>query len=596
MDSEDARPLCRVLEIDNLWKFTCLFRSDLGTDRLKYKYVIYSKGHDFKLPLFGRIGLFSQDPSYCEERGERSVKSEVQFDVFHFPGNRLYYDDTLPQSVVFYLQLLFSSVHPTTVSEFISQIERLNFTSLKSKHVTCSVNWIVKEALERSISDVQCLYLCIVLGRIEEKFLYGLTFPKGDRTAEACDRLLQGFSAVDCNILSTLNFQIVKKVAVLLVENCSSPGWLTLAAHFYPVFGVKFVLGKKYSSSLKHRYDVSEYQKMVRALLLHVKETENRDDQLAHQRLLLLVLESAPVLSVALKLSERSDVCRFFANDDEMVSLFVKFCQEWQRDSSINDTGAKMVDFFQIPNKFRCKMHKLLYPILLEYAKSDDKLKDEHVEIFLQSIISDDVLADFQIFALLMELSKSKSVSRQNLLLEILNNKLFEQFWHEAALAKKVDICKTWVMTRVNYILGSSANGVDKTKAVYEAIDAIMRCSLNIRNQSLVQDVSKYIVEKILGNEDGISVLQAFTSIEKCVSVVQECYKSHAKKILEHAPKVVRKSKKFLKDCSSSRYAYHFKNTCSVLKVLLDIYGYVSEIIFLVYSWTLSFLMHCDHM
>jgi hypothetical protein len=547
--------------IENLWKFTVFFRDDPITGRFKYKYGISSKGHDYKVPIFGRIGMFSKDPSHCEERGERSVKSEIQFDVFHYPDSRKYQYETVPRSVIFYLQWLFPSVFPSTISEFLTQIEKLNFNSLTAKYVDSIVDWIVKQASAISVTDFQCVYLFIVLGHVESNCLYpNVSFPSGHQTAKACDRLLQCLSAlVNSNLLSTSNLKILKKVATLLVKNSSSPGWLTLAAYFYPYLGIKFLLSKEYATGLNYRYSVEEYQKWLKVLFLNVKEMKNRDDQVAHQRLLFLVLKSAPILDAASGLFERADVRGFFLNEDEMVDFFLKFYQDKHGNTGTHkETGAKLAEFFQIPKIFRSKMNKFLYPILLEYAKSNDELKDEHEKIFLNSIISIDVLTMEQVLCLLTELSKSKSVHRQNLLLKILSNQLFERDWQETQLARKVGICKSWVMTRVNYNMRAASINLDKTKVVFEAIDAIIRCSLNITNVTLAKDVSTHVVEKVLGNEDALSILQAFASIEKCVPVVQDCYKSHVRKILEQTPKVVKKSSKFLKECSTSRYAFSF--------------------------------------
>jgi hypothetical protein len=546
--------------IENLWKFTAFLHDDPITGRFKYKYGIYSKGHDFKVPIFGRIGMFSKDPSYCEERGERSVKSEVQFDVFHYPDSRNYQYQTVPRSVIFYLQWLFPSVFPSTISEFLTHIEKLNFKSLTAKHVEIIVDWIVKQASANSVTDFQCVYLCIVLGHIESNYFYStLSFPSGHQTAKACDRFLQCLNAlVNSNLLSISNLKILKKVATLLVKNSSSPGWLTLAAYFYPYLGIKFLLSKEYTTGLIYRYGVKEYQKWLKALFLNVKEMENRDDQFAHQRLLFLVLKSAPILDAALELFERTNVRGFFRNEDEMVDFFFKFYQDRHGDTGTHkETGAKLTEFFKIPEIFRSKMHKFLYQILLDYAKSDDELKDEHEKIFLNSIISINVLDMEEVLCLLMELSKSKSVHCQNLLLKILDNQLFKQGWHETQLARKVGICKSWVMTRVNNNMRAfSIDGLDKTKVVFEAINAIMRCSLNISNVTLANDVSTHVVERVLGKEDAISILQAFASIEKFVPVVQDCYKSYVRKILEQTPKVVKKSSKFLMECSTSRYAF----------------------------------------
>lgn len=551
---ENATPLSYVMGIQNLWKCTIPFQFDPIQTTFKYKYTIHSKGHDFKIPVFGRIGFFSTDPSYCVERADRRLKSEVQLDVFHYPNDRNYQFQTVPQSVMFYVQWLFSSIIPSTLSEFLTQIERLDFKSLSTQHVKHIIDWIVKQATNSSVTNVQCFYLCIILGRVDENYMHYLPFPINDRqTTGACDRLLWGVTAcVTSHLLTLSNVRILKKVATLLVKKCSSPGWLTLAAYCYPHLGIKFILGKEFDKDLNHRYTIEEYQKTVNTLVQNVNEIKSRDDRIDHQKLLLLAMKSAPVFVTALDLSKSPDISKFFANEDEMVKFFVKFCEDRQLNTSkYKEPGEQLIEFFQIPMMFRCKMYKSLYPILLDYAKSNHELKDKHVKIFLESIISKDMLPWEHVLGLLMELSKSISVPRQNLLLQILNNESFEQDWQETGLVRKVELCKSWVLTRVNNTRANRLSGLEKTKAVYEAIDAIMRCSLNMGDETLAQDVSTHVVEKVLRTEDALSVLQAFAGIEKCTAVVQECYKCHVRKIL--TPKVVKKSSTFLEGYSTSR-------------------------------------------
>ena len=536
----------------NLWKITIALCNDRNTSRLKYKYTIHCKGHDFKLPLFGRIGMFSKDPSYCEERSERTVHSEVQFDVFHYPDDRNYMYLIIPQSVIFYVQWMLPSIFPSTIHEFLTQIECLNFKSLAGKNSELVIDWIMKQALSPSVTHAQCLYLCIVLGHVEANCFHSFSYSSGYQ--RVFDRFLWSLNPrVDSDFISTLNLKVLRKIAVLLVQNSSTPGWLTLAACFYPHFGIKFLLGKQYESCLNYKYDVEEYKNVVSVLFSKVKEMKSGDDQYAHKEMLALVLKSAPDLCAALSLSERTDVCGLFASEDEMIDFFVKFCQDKLKDTSTHkETGAKLADFFQIPKIFRRKMHKSLCPILLEYAKSDQDLKDGHVKIFLDSIISESFLSVDQVIVILTELSKSATDPRQKLLLDILDNKRFEKIWHEVKFARKVAICTSWVVTRV--VLAIRQHSLDKTRAVYEAIDAIVNCSLNITNATLAKEVSTKVVSRFLENEDAVDVLQAFPRIEKCRPLVQDCYKSHVRTMLEQSPKVVKKSSKFLKNCSHSRY------------------------------------------
>ena len=568
--------LDRVMGIKHLWRCNIPIPCDVKElDRIKYRYGIHSKGHDFKLPFWGRVGIFSTDPSYCDERAERRIRSEIQFDVFHYPDSRNYQYQTVPQSVVFYVQWLLRSIFPSTIAEYLKHIKGLNFKSLNgTKYAEDIVNWIVKQTSSNSVTDAQCLYLCIIMGHIEEDCWKPLTFPSGNKTAEACDRLLRAFNG-SSDLLSASNIKIVKKVAILLVKNSNSPGWLTFAAYFYPYLGIKFLLSKEYASGLNHRYGIREYEDRIQMLFLNIKEMKSKDDQFAHRELLRVMLQSAPTLNSALGLFKRSDFLRFFANENEMVNFFVKFYEDRQRDTSTSkEIGAKLIEYFQIPEIFRNKMHKLLYPIMLEYAKSDGELKGEHVKMFVSCIVNGSALPLEQVSALLTELSNSKSVPRQNLLLQILDNELFETKWHEIKQAQKVEICNSWVLLKVNTKWRTKGLfGVDKTVSVYEAIDQIMRCSLNVKNTPLAEDVSTYVVEKALAKEDTINILQAFAAIEGCVPIVQECYKSHVRKLLIQTPKVVKKSSKFLQKYSSSRY------------VLISIkYGLSQEHVFVITS------------
>ncbi|CAB4036239.1 Hypothetical predicted protein, partial [Paramuricea clavata] len=552
----DEIKLERVERCSNLWRHSATLRGDPIKDGLKYKYRIIEKGDNSIFTLLSRIGMSSKDPPCCEEPTDRPVKAHTQFDVFHFPQDKKYVSDTVPKAIFTYLKLLLPCVNPSTIYDLLNQIESLQFVLCETKHVKECVNWIVEYALNPSVSDVQRLYLCIVLGHLKYSSS-SLPFTNDNKTAKACDRLLQCLNeCVDYNFLSQSNLECLKKIAISLVENSSSKGWLTLAAHFYPYLGIEFILAVKDTRGLiNYVCDGNEYKKMVGALLLHIKE-KNGNDLVAHQYLLHLVLKHAPTLDDALELFESVDFRWFFTNEDEKVHFFVNYYQDTMQCNNTHEktVGAKLTEFYKTPKKIRGRMNKYLFSTLLEFSTSDDELSGEHAEIFLESIISRKYLDGNQVFEVLVELSKSKSVPRQNLLLTILNNDLFWQHWRDASLQRKVEICKSWVITRVvnKSRTNSSLGGVDKIVEVYEAVDALMRCSLNIGNKILAQDVCTCVVEGILRNEDAVSVLKACASIEKYAAVVQDCYKSHVKIKLTQAPRMVKKASLFLQEFSNS--------------------------------------------
>jgi hypothetical protein len=553
---DEIKQLALVESRYNLWRYSATLPGDPIKDGLKYKYRFIEKGHDSKIPFLSHFRMFSTDPICCEESSDRDAESQTQFDVFRFPQDKQYLSETVPKAIFSYLKLLLPCVNRSTISELLNQIESFHFVTMNTKHVKECVNWIVEYALDPSGSDVQRLYLCIALGHLKYSSS-SLPFPNDNKTAKACDRLLQCLNAcVDSNFLSKSNLECLKKIAITLVAHSSSPGWLTLAAHFYPYLGIEFVLDKEHTKGLNYVYDGNEYKNIVAALLVNIK-IANVNDRIAHQDLLYRVLRNDSTSDAALELFKNSDVCQFFTDEDEKVNYFAAFYQETMRATNTS-VGATLVGLYKIPEEVRGRMQKFLFSTLLKYAKSDEELNDEQVKIFLKSVISEKYLEMYEVLDILMELSKSKSVLHQDLLLEILNKDIFKEDWHKAPFPRKVDICKSWVITKVinkkRHSSISSISGVDKIVAVYEAVDAIMQCSLNIGNRFLVQDMCKCIMETILRDEDAVSVLKAFTSIEKCVAVVQDCYISHVRMKLRQAPKVVKKSSMFLKECSNSRY------------------------------------------
>lgn len=539
----------RVDSHPNLWRFATMLPADLNKYNFAYKYSFVST----KRQVAGQLS--SKNPLFCEERFEKYVGSKTNYDVFHFPEDNEYMSETVPNSLLFYLQWLLQFVDAFTITKILSQIEKFRFITFCPKHVKKCVNWIVD--LAPSVTEVQRLYLYIVLSHLfSSRSLSPLLLPNDIKTTVACDCLLQCLD-VDPVFLSRANREHLEKTAILLVQHSSRPGWLTLAAHFCPYLGVEFILSTVDAVGLTLRYEATEYRKMVDALLSTVKTTNDLD---AHQELMYFVLESAPTLVVALELFENSNVCRLFTNEDERAQFFVEFCENAMRSrgTSTQWRKSKLTEFYNIPEKLRGRIRKYLPQILLEYTKSDDELDDEHVKIFVDSIISERLLHDDQVLYVLMQLSKSKSVPRQNLLLEILNNECFRKRWHETSKKWKVDICKSWVITTVvNTTRRGSFDNVNNSKiaTAYEAIDKIMKCSLNIKNKDLAEHVSESLASTILREENVVSFVQASVSIGECSEIVQMCYKSHVSKILAKASKADKiKSTMLLKECSGSRY------------------------------------------
>ena len=280
--------------------------------------------------------------SKCKEQERRIVKHQFQFDVFIYPDNRHREGETIPKAAIWYTKWLLKSVDSSTISPILTSLQDLNFTSVIEDHKQEFVRWILEQVLQASTTDIQGLYLFMVLCHFSNLSPY----LKGHKIA--CDRLLQCFlTRIDSNLVSKLDTKQLKKTAITLVENSSSPGWLTLVGHFYPHLSIKLFLEKKHKESLSHEYESDEYKKLVNALFSNLK----LDDQDDCKKLLKYVMKSSPTLVDALDLFQHSKVSEMFANEDKKVDFFVKFLKKAQFKSENQRSVNEKLDEF--PGKIR---------------------------------------------------------------------------------------------------------------------------------------------------------------------------------------------------------------------------------------------------
>ena len=544
-----------------MWYCSVTFIHDPIKQKLQYNYRLHTSGSDCTVPLFNvKVEKLSTPPSYCEEKREikwqeRIIKRQVQFDIFYFPDQRHRVGETIPTSVIWYLKWFLQFVKDSTISEILTHIQSfssgvLNFSSLTKVYAKMLVNWILKQV--NSVTEIQRLYLCIVLSHIQ-KNSYLLSYLKGNKTA--CDRLLQCFTTHDhSNFLSASDLKLLEKFAIIMVKNSSSPGWLTLAAHFYPYLGIKFLLDNKDAKLLlDYTYKSEEFQKLVTALFSCLR-VENRDEQ---RKLLNLVLKSAPTLDAAFSIFKIPKMCEIFATEKESDEFFVEFCKEALKTNGHKKGLRKTLsEIPKLPAKILRKLQGLVYSAVSEYANSDEELKGEDIQGLVELILSIKDHGMDQFVKILMELSTLKSVVRQHSLLQILDNELFKKSWLEIPFEHKVDICSSWVITRVMnlFMHVSSPEGLDKVAAVYKSIEAIAQHSAPI-DKTLVHKVFIHVAKNMFEDEDAINVLQAYARIEQSSPAVQECYITHVKKIL--TPDLIKNSSQWIKEYSG-RYAFVF--------------------------------------
>ena len=539
--------LHRIAGESKLWHHQLSLSCDLKKEYIEYKYRIFIKGHDSRVPVIGRF--LSKDDAILDEISTRKIAASEQYDVFHFPYDKGHYSECIPLSVIFYIKWLLQAVNMSTISHILQQVEGMRFTLFTAKCLREFIAWIVEQIVGPSVTDAQRLYLCVILGHLFRN-CDRVAFPNDHNTKKACDRLLYCFNATAvAPFLSPSSLELLEELASTLVENSSSPGWLNLAATFYPYLGAKFVIRKRKCFNMQYKYDIKEYQTLMDTLLKNINITH--EEKSVHRDLLQMVLEIAPNNEAVVELFDNPDTIQFFEDEPAKEDFFVKIFQGARYSGTARGVGAKLVELLNIPEKLRGKLYGLVKSSLSDFVRSNEELKEEHGNAFLNLLVFDQCLHESDVVGWLVEISRSKSVPRHKLLLMILNNWLFRDDWHNTTMARKVKICSTWVTTKVANEMCTNS-GIDKTTAVYHGIEELMCCSLNKSNTKLAEEVSQTVTQNILKNEESLSVLKAFVNIEKYSIVVQDCYKTHVKEILVRDRRLIKKSLKVLEDHSSS--------------------------------------------
>lgn len=479
------------------------------------------------------------------EAGLRRINSPTQYDAFHFQGDSKYRYETLPHSTIFYTEWLLYYVNQQSIKDILMQIESMDFSTFSLKLVKEFVENVLKLAASPSSNDVQCLYLSVVLGHLA-KNNSTFAFPFDSKNAKlTIDRLLRGIAnCAQLDLLPRSSLQILEEIAPSLVNACSNPGWLTLAAFFSPYLGLKYVVRARMTSE---KYHNKEYQGLLNLLLPVLVKEEGDDDETKrlHRRLMLRVLQTAPNHEAVLSLYQHPDLHHYFTSLVNKEDLFIEYYQSSLH--KVSSPGEKLIELTKIPAQIRTLMLSKIKSTMLEFLKSPQEPKKEQLQAFQKLIMclppedATDVLK-----------STSKSPHHHDLVLNILSKMEFDASWRRVSLSDKVDICSAWIagMLRAK---PKEENDKGKTTAAYEAVKKLMS-SLYTEDKALISKVCNYVAERILQNVDVTSILRSFKSIENLPEIIQECYKDHVRCMLQKQPRLVRKAIEEL-DRSSPSYS-----------------------------------------
>ena len=396
----------------------------------------------------------------------------------------------------------------------------------------------MEKSLYSSVTAAQGVYLCAVLGHLtlttSSTKHFELT-AKSETTARACDNLLRCLTPRSLKrkfgFISPTCWKLLETIAPVLADHSSTPGWLEFAAHFYPIFGMEYLLQVKVT--LTPKYGKENYMRLVRMLLQLVQNIRGVPQEVKqlYQPFLERIFKLAPDEGTLLQLfADIQLLGRFFHYKDDREQFCVEFYKYYgqsrvQERASISE---KLRQLNLLPKNLRNPLSGVIYGYLLEFITSVEKPTDEDVGNFLNLQISLNLNKE-QTHEILMLVTTSQSTVCQDLLLKLLNDGRFEQQWQPVQRKTKVHICVTWLKTKV----GADNGGKPNVTRTYEVAEQLLPCALvqSIKKE-LLDDVREWLFTSvapvvILRELKDVDRFQQYDVRDSCIRLVEDVLRDH---------------------------------------------------------------------
>ncbi len=394
-------------------------------------------------------------------------------------------------------------------------VHKLEFASLSQQQIERCIQWIIGKSIDTALTDAKGLYLCAVLGHLAVMTSPDkcLQLPTHEARAHACDVLLQCLvtSFRKRLFISPKCSALLEAIARVLVDYSSCPGWLTFAANFLPLFGMKDIIKMDITSP---KYDKENYMRLCHLVLSHdvlnIKNASN-EDKPHYNQFLSQILKLAPDEGTLFNIFATKEIKRFFCYQQDQE----KFCTEFYKDNVLTSSGKdvgiseKLQQLINLPKNLRFQLSGVLYSYLLEFIKSVEKPTDKDVENFIDIQLSLKLNNEYQIHTILMLSSTSETVRYQELLLKLLKDDRFRNQWEKVKRATKVEICTTWIKTR------ACANDVSKIKVTTAYQVAAKLISCNLVNKDLKKKLLQSVRELLFRNVQPEVIFQELTDLDK---------------------------------------------------------------------------------
>lgn len=362
------------------------------------------------------------------------------------------------------------SINGRNINHFLNKIPYHTLDTLKEQEVQSYVQWIVDKTIHNSITEVQGLFLCVVSGYISA--FQHIQLPQSEETKRAFDMLLNCLTECEKYAYFHLAHKFdrsLQQISRVLVMNCSCPGWLAFAAHFYSFFEMKILSDEKVPSM---NYSECQYHYFL-GLLLPKIEKVNSKNEFTLRRFLKLVFQYAPDGVLLFELCEDNRMKKFFRKAEERQKFFTDCYLDRLKSEDYANVGEILKKLLVIPASFRSLKWARIYEYLLEFSKSDMTPTNEDFTAFIELSLST-FLPKEMMYNILKFLSESASSSHQDIVLQFLRDSRFDKNWKSILFKDKIEIGKSWLTARLQITQRNSDES--KVRTAYHVLQEFTSC------------------------------------------------------------------------------------------------------------------------
>lgn len=445
-----------------------------------------------------------------------------QYDIFHFSANKES-DQVLFAGYFFFVCMLYSKIQVGGGNDFrqvLIECENVRFTfsRIHKGDTIVFLKWI-EEITSNPSTWHDAVFVCSILGRFMELRNYDDIFQ--NMQVKTADILLDLLTKCEYDHIPQSSVDMIKSVAVYLLQAGSHRGWLAFLSYFANLFEVDSLL--QIAVDLPMQYPEEHFNNLAGFVV--------------------------DLLASLAEVSDSTKICSFVVNNCHSIGCLWHLYRELSVRSPdlLHSLGEGFSQRFckLIAGRTRAQSIDLLErnywdmtPIAMRKRLADPFVEALHQQVapgtFSQEMlvtlkaytVDKDICASKCFAPFILCLAQNRCVGAINIVMDMLNSKRFIEVWNSWRHSEKADICNSLLKTMFQF-----QNPFGRTRQrgkVIQVLEAEMRiCETYIlqNDQKMKMELEECAI-KLLQNVSIRAILDAFGDTDSSSQVMQSCYSS----------------------------------------------------------------------